>query len=447
MNISVFSSGSGKCLPNIMAIAILLAASAGAGPAAAQPTSQPPAQTPAQPPAQTQPKCVDQPAMTFTSWSNPLGQAFGDGGRDYIFADGYICSDTYHKFEQFLTDHPPKAGTTVVLNSGGGDLDGGMNMGALIRRDKLWTEVGSFFPLIIPNSPNIKPQTVPYISETAVPPFPGVCYSACNFVFMGGMRRTMNYGSNFGVHQFESDNPNIPNLQDITERESALIVRFLTVMGISPNWIVYMAQKRGNVVTDLTLQQMQDLNVVTPRWQTHWQVAPLGDSSGFSLQGTTTDVWGTHSVVFACAPPTKPGQAPPTNPNPPPATTPSPTPAANAQQQPALTATFSLDPGVRAKAQDLLAAVAGYSIELSGDFEPIVLTAKQAPAPQVVDNRLVLTLPLNQKIVAALIKNGLPDSGEVAFLFNPATKLPMRLLKFEASLDNTLFKQFVATCH
>jgi hypothetical protein len=35
----------------------------------------------------------------------------------------------------------------------------------------------------------------------------------------------------------------------------------------------------------------------------------------------------------------------------------------------------------------------------------------------------------------------------VAFLFNPTATLPMRLLKFEASLDNTLFKQFVATCH
>ncbi len=447
MNIPVFSSGSGKCLPNIMAIAILIAASAGAGPAAAQSTSQPPAQTPSQPPAQTQQKCVDQPEMTFTFWNNPLGESFGDSGRDYIFADGYICTDTYHKFEQFLTDHPPKPGTTVVINSGGGDLEGGMNMGALIRRDNLWTEVGAFFPLILPNSPNIKPQSVPYISESAVPPFPGVCYSACNFVFMGGIRRTMNYGSNFGVHQFEGSGPPNTDLQDATERESALIVKFLTVMGISPNWIVYMAQKRGNVVTDLTLQQMQDLNVVTPRWQTRWQIAPLADGSGFSLQGTTNDVWGTHSVVFACAPPTKPSPTPATNPSQAPATNPSPTPAPSAQQEPALVVTLSLDPGVRAKAQDLLAAVAGYSIELSGDFEPITLTAKQAPAPQVVGNRLVLSLPLNSKIVAALIKNGLPDSGEVAFLFNPAAKLPMRLLKFEASLDNTLFKQFVATCH
>lgn len=419
-----------------MAMTVVIAALATAGPAAAQTAAPTPAQPsapaakPPAPVAPAQPNCPAQPEMTFTSWSNPLGQSFGEGSRDYIFADGFICTDTDQKFKQFLTAQPPKPDTTVVLNSGGGDLEAGMNIGALIRQQKLWTEVGSFFPLIIPSSPNIKPQSVPYLSEPAMPPFPGGCYSACNFAFMGGVRRTMNYGSNFGVHQFESDpNANIPNLQDITERVSAEIVKFLTVMGISPSWIVYMAQKRGPV-TDLTMQQMQDLHVVTPRWQTRWQIAPLANGSGFSLQGTTTDLWGTHSVDFACAPQTNPTPAAATNP----------------QQQPALIATFSLDPGVRAKAQDLLGAVEGYSIELSGDVEPISLTAKQAPPAQVVGNHLVLTLPLDQTIVANLTKYDLPDSGVVAFLFNP-TAMPMRLLMFEASLDSALFKQFVATCH
>ncbi len=64
----------------------------------------------------------------------------------------------------------------------------------------------------------------------------------------------------------------------------------------------------------------------------------------------------------------------------------------------------------------------------------------------MVGNHLVLTLPLDQTIVANLTKYDLPDSGVVAFLFNP-TAMPMRLLMFEASLDSALFKQFVATCH
>ena len=32
-------------------------------------------------------------------------------------------------------------------------------------------------------------------------------------------------------------------------------------------------------------------------------------------------------------------------------------------------------------------------------------------------------------------------------MFNPAAKLPMRLLKFEASLDSALLKQFAGSCH
>lgn len=373
--------------------------------------------------------------MTFTSWTNPLGEQFGEGSRDYIFADGFICTDTAQKFKQFLAAHPPKPNTSVVLNSGGGDLEAGTHMGEIIRQNKLWTEVGSLFPLIIPNGPNIKPDSVPYLSEPALPPFPGGCYSACNFAFMGGTRRTMGYGSNFGVHQFESDpNAHIPNLQEVTEQESAAIVKYLNEMGISPSWIVYMAKKRGNEVTDLTMAQMQELRVVTPRWQTKWQIEALADNGGFALDGTTSDDWGTHSVTFACAPKEapSPGQS---------------TTATNPQQQPVVLATFSLDPGVRGQAQKLAGAVAGYSIELSGDIEPIFLTTKQVSPPKVVSNRLVLTLPLNRGIVDNLTKYGVPDDGVVAFLFNPAAKLPMRLLKFDASLDSTLLKQFVATCH
>jgi hypothetical protein len=45
------------------------------------------------------------------------------------------------------------------------------------------------------------------------------------------------------------------------------------------------------------------------------------------------------------------------------------------------------------------------------------------------------------------LENGnYPDIG-LAFIFDPAAKLPMRLLKFEAELDSALLKQFAGTCH
>ena len=151
------------------------------------------------------PTCTSQPEMTFTAWTSTQGQRFGEGSRDYIFADGYFCPDTDQKFQQFLTQNPAKApNTIVVLNSGGGNLAAGLRMGVIIRQQKMWTQVGSQLPLMIPQNENIPAKSVPYIAEPASPPFPGECDSACTLAFMGGTHRTIGYASNYGVHQFES---------------------------------------------------------------------------------------------------------------------------------------------------------------------------------------------------------------------------------------------------
>src|ERR1700730_1370764 len=85
--------------------------------------------------------------MTFTLWQSTDAATFGQGRRDYIFADGEFVGDTAKKFELFLQAHPAEIGNaTVVLNSGGGDLDAGLALGRLIRTDKLWTQVGSLLP-------------------------------------------------------------------------------------------------------------------------------------------------------------------------------------------------------------------------------------------------------------------------------------------------------------
>ena len=373
--------------------------------------------------------------MTFTAWTSTLGQRFGEGSRDYIFADGYFCPDTDQKFQQFLTQNPAKApNTIVVLNSGGGNLAAGLRMGIIIRQQKMWTQVGSQLPLMIPQNENIPAQSVPYIAEPASPPFPGECDSACTLAFMGGTHRTIGYASNYGVHQFESasQTPD-PTLQAQTEAVSAQIVTYLSQMGISPDYMGYMVQKTGNDVTNLSMKVLQQLHIVTPHWQTKWQIAPLNDNSGFYLQGTSTDSWGTHEIAFVCPPKASPS---PTQP----------APAAQAAPSPlALEADFYLDPGVRSKAQDLVGAVQEYVLVLSGQFVPLSLSAKQAPA-QVVGTRLVKSLSLSGTLLQNLENGNYPDIG-LAFIFDPAAKLPMRLLKFEAELDSALLRQFAGTCH
>jgi hypothetical protein len=385
--------------------------------------------TPAPPSAPPAAACPDQPEMTFTAWTSALGQTFGEGAREYIFADGYFCPDTDQKFQQFLTQTPPKApNTIVVLNSGGGNLGAGMRMGRIIRQQKMWTQVGSQLPLMIPQNENIPAQTVPYLSELTSPPFAGECASACTITFMGGVSRTIGYGSNYGVHQFASNTQaSGAALQSDTEITSAQLVAYLTEMGISPNYMVDMVQKTGNDVTNLSMKELQQLNIITPRWQSKWLITPLNDNSGFYLNGSTTDRWGTHEIAFVCpAKPTAPAQ---------------PTQGAPAPAPPAMTAVFFLDLGSRAKAQDLVGAVQGYVLLQSGEFVTSIIPAHQPPA--VSANRLSVTLTIPQGLLASLENQ--PNIG-IAFLIDPAKKLPMRLLKFESGLDGALLKQYTATC-
>jgi hypothetical protein len=407
----------------LIAMARILPATAQTAPKTANP---PPAAQPATP------TCGDQPEMTFTAWTSTLGQKFGGGAREYIFAEGYFCPGTDQKFQKFLTENPPKAPKTiVVLNSGGGNLGAGLAMGKIIRQQKMWTQVGSQLPLMIPLNENIAAQSVPYLAEPASPPFPGECASACTLAFMGGVVRTIGYGSNYAVHQFESDSQTPdPTLEARTEVVSAAIVTYLGQMGISSDYMGYMVLKTGNNVTNLSMKLLQQLNIVTPHWQTKWQIAPLNDNSGFYLQGRSTDPWGTHEIAFTCASKANPTQ---------------PAPAAQPAPRPTLIADFFLDPGDRAKAENLVGAVQEYALVLSGQFIPLKLSAKQAPA-QVQGTHLAKSLTLTGTLVQNLESGVYPDIG-LAFIFDPAAKLPMRLLKFEASLDSTLLKQFAASCH
>ena len=383
-------------------------------------TSAPPAAD-----ASAAPLCPAQPEMSFAVSTSTLQQTFGEGLRDYIYADGVFCRNTDQKFEQFLAQNPPKGQVTIVVfNSGGGNLAAAVRMGRIIRMHKMWTEVGSQLPLMIPQNENLPAHVVPFIGEPAAPPFPGECASACTLAFMGGVHRTVGYASNYGVHQFETPaQMQTADLQMQTEQASAKIIGYLDEMGVSANYMLLMAQKTGNAITNLTMKQLQVLNIVTPHWQTKWQITPRADNSGFYLDGVTVDRWGTHDIAIACGPKAA-----------------SPAPPAPSSTV-ALLATFALDPGRRANASDLVGAVDGYVLELSGRFAPSFTPAKTPIA--VVGNRLTATLGLTQALAESLPH--VPNIG-LAFLFKEGANPPVRLMKFEADLDGALIEKFAATC-
>ncbi|MGH7095903.1 MAG: hypothetical protein ACREFB_20540, partial [Stellaceae bacterium] len=184
---------------------------------------------------------ADADAMAFTSWHNDAGILFGEGSRDYIFADGDITADTPAEFQKFLDANHPAATTTVVLNSNGGDLGAGLAIGRLIRKYKLWTQVGSLLPVNIGVSPTVPDRMVPYLRVSSAPPYSGYCYSSCTFAFLGGVSRFIDYGSDYGVHRFAFVNPtSSTDIGDEAQQMSGELVRYVVEMGVNAQFVTQM---------------------------------------------------------------------------------------------------------------------------------------------------------------------------------------------------------------
>ena len=124
------------------------------------------------------------------------------GGTDHrtddaswIQAEGPIDETTVEDFVAFLDEGPDWLPQRLRLNSPGGNLKEGVQLGEELRRRGFATEVGGHEPH--PDWPNM-----PYWDFTRRTS--GVCASACAYAFMGGIERRIDPGSRIGVHQFYS---------------------------------------------------------------------------------------------------------------------------------------------------------------------------------------------------------------------------------------------------
>ncbi|MBL4773607.1 MAG: hypothetical protein JKX98_08415, partial [Alcanivoracaceae bacterium] len=87
----------------------------------------------------------------------------------YTVADGPITASTPSRFENFIATNG--GGVKVLLNSNGGNLWAGLQLGALIRKFEFETVIGSVD------------------SEQRI--IDGSCYSSCAYSFLGGVSRSV----------------------------------------------------------------------------------------------------------------------------------------------------------------------------------------------------------------------------------------------------------------
>jgi hypothetical protein len=200
------------------------------------------------------------------NWSNYSEMRFTvqqtPGHRPVLLAEGQIDANMLPRLQEALRTFQ---GDEIWLRSPGGDARIGNQAGRLIRDNNMTTRI----------------------------PAGWACFSACNFLFMGGVVRHVDQGGLFIVHMFthtsdptlrsqaaRGQGATIGQVADI-EQDSALLASednaFLLRMGISRDLLTEVMYKQSAVQDGqnrsthrcLTQAEVNQFNVATVPWTGH----------------------------------------------------------------------------------------------------------------------------------------------------------------------------------
>jgi hypothetical protein len=209
-----------------------------------------------------------------------------------IYFTGEIYTGAADAFAGFLKAHHPVPGTTVFLYSPGGDIHEGMAIGRLIRAYGLSTSVQR----LIGFSSGITRSAI--LSQ-------GECDSACTFAFMGGVRRTVPLGANYGVHDANTQSVDTPYGFEQGQSLLAEVVAYCNEMGIAPGLIDIFVKYYSieNQIYNLSPDELSSLNITTDDYATTWTVEAYFSPGKFDLVGRTpslTNIGKSNTIVLSC---------------------------------------------------------------------------------------------------------------------------------------------------
>lgn len=243
--------------------------------------------------------------MTF-EW----GATYGD--IPAIFADGDFTVDTPEALRTFLKRSIYTPDTVIYLNSLGGDLGAGMEVGKVIREAHLNTGVAR-------NTRDpAQANTIDLDAYSRV--YPGYCVSACSLAFLGGVAREVKPGATYAVHQVSMNCVDrkkarqqfpwisIPNVNYCPELDEALsmvqtasgaVAEYVRSMGADPIFINEMAKAEPNAINALTQDQLNayriNFHIRTESWS--YETDAQGQ---FFLQYRQGDEWKEDRVELYC---------------------------------------------------------------------------------------------------------------------------------------------------
>jgi len=202
----------------------------------------------------------------------PRSVAFGDTALVYL--DGPIDAGTPARLSTALTGISGKV--TIWLNSPGGNLFAGMQLGRVIRGHGASTHI-------------IDSRTL----------LPGECYSACALAFLGGVHRFIDHGARYGVHRASLPGVRPTGERDLGQDLSAAIGSYMGEMAIDPRLLDLWEKAAPDEMYVLSPQETRNLRVVEDgREPPEWSLAPF--PGGTMLEGRQTTADGRATVFFAC---------------------------------------------------------------------------------------------------------------------------------------------------
>ena len=239
----------------------------------------------------------------FAAWAEPM--TFMAGGYDgrcelcggFIQASGEITEDTPRRFEAFVQEVGNPG--LIRLNSPGGSLRAGIELGEKLRALRFATEVGS-------DEADPKGLGYPAFGDRKSNRVPGTCASACAYAFLGGVKRTIEGGSKLGVHRFYRENklaePTVKLFTgedlDHAQRLTAALVLYTSRMGVDGLLVSIAASASPDEMRWITADEAQRLRIVYEpyKWMP-WRVEAY--RGGAIAISETYD--GQRSMVASCS--------------------------------------------------------------------------------------------------------------------------------------------------
>lgn len=204
------------------------------------------------------------------------------GDSRYVYLEGEIDSQAGKRLEAFITENNLSYTSSVVLNSPGGSLLGGIEIGRVIRKFGLKTTVGK------------RASKSDYDDVTA-----GECMSACTLAYLGGKFRLMPEASKFGVHRFYWTKKGADDA-DVAQMLAGLVTSYMKDMDVDVELFRLSTLKGGDEILEIDRMALERLNVVNngferPRWSIE------GANNLVYLKGERDTIYGINKFIIYCA--------------------------------------------------------------------------------------------------------------------------------------------------